>query len=177
MTSKTHMPPHRTGTQLPLTRPMLWFVTAISVMFDVLLFLEFQAGPTALHGVVLLAAAAVTVCLGLCLIDATRFWWAMRLVTGVVFLAFSYALVSQWLFADPVTEARQRLMAVAAFCVAGVPALVYSLWGNPYGPIDVDNPHDATLGDIISQLLVTITVFSGVVGFATLLFGIISETV
>ena len=176
MTTNTHMPPQRTGNQLPFTRPMLWFITALSVMFDVLLLLEFQAAPTALSGAVFFTAIAVTVCLSLCLADTARFWWAMRLVTGLVFITFAYALVSQWLFADPVVEARQRLMAIAAFCVAGVPALVYSLWGNPYGPIDVENPQSATLGDIISQLLVTLTVFAGVVGFATLLFGMISAS-
>lgn len=157
-------PPSDTRGPAPRTvfsRPMVWFLTALAIAFDWVVWLPLAEGFDPAQAVVLATCVVITFGLMLTAIDAERFPWAMRLVTAALFLVLFTHFVRAALGPRPIRH--DILLAAAAVCLVGLPALAHTLWGSIHGPPDEDAPAAVVPGDLLTHLLLALTTLGGLV--------------
>jgi hypothetical protein len=141
------------------SRPMVWFLTALAAVFDWVLWLPLAEGFDPVQAVALVTCVVITFGLMLTAIDADRFPWAMRLVTGALFLVLFTHFIRQAL--GPRPNHHDILLAAAAVCLVGLPALAHTLWGSIHGPPDEDAPAAVVPGDLVTHVLLALTTLGG----------------
>ena len=119
-----------------IDRRLLWLLTPVSVAACLGLYL-LSAGywnwPRALLCV---AAGLAALCFALSLWSQQRFWWASRVLAGMVSLGFLAAVARLSWFPTPGSPGPHLpllFLAVVGFMVCGVPALSFMLWGHTRG--------------------------------------------
>jgi len=112
-----------------------------------------ESGWTAASIVFEFVCAVISMALVLTLIDHRRFWWALRVVTGIVFILCTGYLIDEFFvknepikLGDP--GAASPLNALRAFLIFGLPCLLYTLWGSTWGKLGQKNPEKLTKADI-----------------------------
>ena len=77
-------------------------------------------------------------CLLLCIISQRRFWWAPRIIAGMIaFGCLAVVYLTAWYAPAIVHDPRLPavFMVTVCFLVAGVPALCFMLWGHTHGKL------------------------------------------
>lgn len=94
-------------------------------------------------------AGFVAACLLLTLWDQERFWWAPRLLTGLMALLSVAAVYRVLLFpmAGDVPHLPALFFATVAFMVCGLPCLCFTLWGHTGGKLARDDVSHVTRMD------------------------------
>jgi len=152
---------HEPAPRSVFSRPMVWFLVFLAVVFDGVLYLPLTLDWDPLQAAVAAICVAITFGLLLTAIDAERFPWAMRLVTGALFLVLFAHFANEAL--GPRPSRNEILLAAAGVCLVGLPALAHTLWGSTHGPPDEDAPAAVGPGDIITHLLLALTTLGGLV--------------
>lgn len=115
-------------------RGILWFGLIAAVLLGALLGLNIAhrgwSGSGAFGATVLVLLAAG---LALTLLDATRYWWAMRVVTFVIFAGSFWNLFDAALLDPGRSAADGSGLALGVFLVFGLPCLLHTLWGSVLG--------------------------------------------
>jgi hypothetical protein len=135
-------------------RGLLWFgAVAMTLFTAVMYFFLGQSGWTASSVAFDFVCGVISVALMLTLIDQRRYWWALRVVTGIVFiLCIGYLIDEFFVKHQPITfgapGAESPLNALRAFLIFGLPCLLYTLWGSTWGKVGQTNPGKLTRADI-----------------------------
>lgn len=82
--------------------------------------------------------ATLCSCLLLSMISQRRFWWAPRIIAGMIaFGCLSAVYLAAWYMPTLAHDPRLPavFMATVCFLVAGVPALCFMLWGHTHGKL------------------------------------------
>ena len=118
---------------------LLWLLTPAALLSTLMLYEDFADHWTLPRLLLCVGMALAAPCLGLSLVSQRRFWWALRVVSGLVALA-CFTLV--WLIAlhPPVLAQDPRLLpmqfiATLAFLLLGLPAICFTLWGHTGGKL------------------------------------------
>lgn len=136
-------------------RGILWFGLVTMLLFTALMAVFFnQSGWHAPQLLFVGVCGAITVGLGLVLVDASRFSWLMRVATFVVFAVFFWYVVNEGFIhrqsssiGDP--GAPSFFNAVRGFLLFGLPSLLYTLWGSPWGKLGASDPRQVTRSDFL----------------------------
>ena len=126
----------RNAQQLP--RPLLWMLTpamAVAAAGLALLSMDQWNWTRALLCAVFTVA---TLCLMLAWASQERYWWAPRVLAGLVTLSYLMAVVRfSWFPAPGVPGPHLPLLflATVGFMVCGVPSLSFMLWGHTRGKL------------------------------------------
>ena len=129
--------PARTGRNAQqLDRGWLWLLSAASLVTTLGLAALFMGhwswARESLCAVLMLTSG----CLLLTLLDAERYWWALRIVAGLVAGGYVAAILRLTFFPTAGglgPPAPLLFLASAGFMVCGVPALCFMLWGHTRG--------------------------------------------
>lgn len=140
---------------------MVWFLVVLAMVFDWVLWLPLAQAFDPAQAAILANCVVITFGLMLTAIDAARFPWAMRLVTGALCLVLFAHFLRQAL--GPVSDRHDVLLAAAGVCLVGLPALAHTLWGSIHGPPDEDAPEAVVPGDLVTHLLLALTTLGGLV--------------
>jgi hypothetical protein len=143
------------------SRPALGCLAAAGVAFDALLGVMLADLWDPRPALLLAGTLPVTLCLVLAFLDSRRFEWTLRVLTGAVFLALSAHVLNTALKGG--VSRHLALQAAAGFCLVGLPALAYTLWGHPGGPLREDDPGTFTPGNLASQVLLALFAVAGMV--------------
>jgi hypothetical protein len=82
--------------------------------------------------------ACLCACLLLCIVSQRRFWWAPRIIAGMLgFSCLAAVYLAAWYMPTLAHDPRLPavFMATVCFLVAGVPALCFMLWGHTHGKL------------------------------------------
>lgn len=82
--------------------------------------------------------AILCACLLLSIVSQRRFWWAPRIIAGMIaFGCLSVVYLAAWYMPTLAHDPRLPavFMATVCFLVAGVPALCFMLWGHTHGKL------------------------------------------
>ena len=119
-----------------LDRRLLWLLTPASVVACVGFGL-YSSGHWNWPRILLCGASGlVALCFALSLWSQQRFWWASRILAGMVSLGFLAAVARLSWFPMPGVPGPHLpllFLAVVGFMVCGVPALSFMLWGHTRG--------------------------------------------
>jgi hypothetical protein len=110
-----------------------------------------QSGWTTAAMAFVAICTAATVGLLLTLVNAARFWWAMRVVTLIMFATVFWSLISS-AFGQRELHEHDDLSsfdAIRAFLFFGLPSLLYTLWGSTWGKLGHDRPDNPTRADVV----------------------------
>ena len=136
-------------------RAVLWFATIAATLLTAFMALFFsQSGWSASGAVLIVAVGSVSVGLALTLVNAARYWWAMRMVTFVLFATFFCNLIYVG-YAHPNQAgsdnvwASPAMSALRGFLFFGLPSLLYTLWGSTWGKLGLQNPQNVTRSDVL----------------------------
>jgi hypothetical protein len=135
-------------------RGILWFATIAMALFTGFMCLFFsQAGWTRFSVGFEVISGAVAIALLLTLINKDRYWWAMRVITFIIFaLYFWYVIDECYIKQKPLQLGglgdASPLNAVRGFLFFGVPCLLYTLWGSPWGKLGQSKPGNITKADV-----------------------------
>lgn len=126
---------------------MLLFTALMVVSFN-------QAGWHAPQLAFVGVCGAITFGLALILINGSRFFWLLRVVTFTVFaVLFWYVIDQGFIHRHPLTVddpgAPSFLNALRGFLLFGLPSLLYTLWGSQWGKLGTPEPRDVTRTDIL----------------------------
>lgn len=105
------------------------------------------------------AFAFATLCLVFCMVSQKRFWWAPRVLAGLVTLCYLAAVARfSWLPGPGSTGPHLPLLflAVVGFMLCGVPALCFMLWGHTRGKLARGDAQHVTLMDRWTARLIPI---------------------
>ena len=133
-----------------LPRPLLWLLTpamAVAAVGLTLLFMDRWNWPRALLCCVF---ALATLCLVLAWLSQERYWWAPRVLAGLVTLSYFAAVVRfSWFPAPgaPGPHLPLLFLATVGFMVCGVPSLSFMLWGHTRGKLARGDVRRITLMD------------------------------
>lgn len=119
-----------------IDRRLLWLFTAVSVAACLALGLLFAGRWNWPRGLLCGAVALAALCFTLSLWSQQRFWWASRVLGGMVCLGFLTAVARLSWFPTPGSPGPHLpllFLAVVGFMVCGVPALSFTLWGHTRG--------------------------------------------
>ncbi|HEX7022160.1 MAG TPA: hypothetical protein VF171_04830, partial [Trueperaceae bacterium] len=103
------MPAADPGTEQPLVPPaqrnaefigrgLLWVLATLSVAGMVIVLFDSGSGWNGLRWAMLGVLALISLCLVLSLISQDRFWWAPRLIAGLISLACLGFVFRAWIF-------------------------------------------------------------------------------
>ncbi|HEU5399348.1 MAG TPA: hypothetical protein VFV77_08690 [Gammaproteobacteria bacterium] len=139
--------PLRTGRNAQqLGRGWLWLLASaslVTVAGFAVLFTGHWTWARELLCAVLTSAAA---CFLLTLADPERFWWALRIVAGLVAAGYLAAILRLTFFplaGELGAPLPLLFLATAGFMVCGVPALSFVLWGHTRGRMARDDAGEA----------------------------------
>ncbi len=118
--------------------PVLWIALAAVSLFPGILYFAAHGGGPAARLAVCSVLALLWVCLALSLVSQRYFWWAPRIIAGLLaFGCFAGVYLTAWyppeLARDPRLPA--VFMVTVCFLVMGVPALCFMLWGHSGGKL------------------------------------------
>ena len=119
-----------------IDRRLLWLLTAASVAACVGLGSSFAGRWNWPRGLLCGATLLAALCFALSLWSQQRFWWASRVLAGMVCLGFLTAVARLSWFPTPGSAGPHLpllFLAVVGFMVCGVPALSFMLWGHTRG--------------------------------------------
>ena len=121
-----------------LGRGMLWLLTPATLLVCAGLGLQ-DWGEWTLWRMALCGAFAVaSACLALSLWSQERFWWAPRILAGLVTLSYLAAVIRLSFLpaaGAPGPHLPLLFLASVGFMVCGVPALSFMLWGHTRGKL------------------------------------------
>ena len=140
---------------------VLWLLTSAMLLTTLMLFASVDGEWTLARALICATLTLVTLCLVLALISQRRFWWALRVIAGVV--CFGYvAYVFDAAFSPPVSGDNPLLprlfLATLGFLFWGLPSLCFMLWGHVGGKLargDVKNvtPMDLWTAELLKLLV------------------------
>jgi hypothetical protein len=142
-------------------RGVLWFAAPAMMLFTAFMYLFFdQRGGWPISEIVFVGVcAAMSFGLVMALINATKFWWGLRIVTFIIFAAYlAYLLHEFWFTSQPLEVTPRRsaatpFNAILGFLFFGVPCLLYSFWGSTWGKLGHAKPENVTRWDIANFYL------------------------
>lgn len=118
-----------------------------------------QRGWTTGESIVVGASGAMSIGLIATLINATRFWWGMRIVAFVIFVAYlSYLFHEFWYTEKPLAVDNSHgegspFEAILGFLFFGVPCLLYTFWGSTWGKLGQAEPQNIDRWDVATAYL------------------------
>jgi len=133
-----------------IDRRLLWLLTPAAVVACTglcLLSLHHWNWPRSL---VCGSIGIAALCFALALWDQQRFWWATRMLAGMVSLMFFGAVARLSWFPTPGAPGPHLpllFLATVGFMVCGVPALSFMLWGHTRGKSARDDARHVTVMD------------------------------
>jgi len=129
-----------------LGRGPLWLLSTASLVTALGFGTLFMGHWTWAREVLCAAMALTTGCFLLTLLDAERYWWALRVVAGLVAGGYVVAILRLTFFPTAGglgTPAPLLFLATAGFMVCGVPALSFMFWGHTRGRLARDDAGEA----------------------------------
>ena len=135
-------------------RGLLWFAAIAVLLFTGVMYFFFgQTGWTRFSIGLEIVTGTIAVALLLTLINSQRYWWALRLVTFTIFvLCFWYLVDECYIQRKPLGPGNpgdaSPFNAIRAFLFFGVPCLLYTLWGSPWGKLGQSQPQKITKADV-----------------------------
>jgi hypothetical protein len=145
-----------------IPRALLWMLTpaaAVAAVGFSLLFMEQWNWPRAALCVVF---AVATLCLVLAWSSQERYWWAPRVLAGLVTLGYLGAVVRfSWFPAPgaPGPHLPLLFLATVGFMVCGVPSLSFMLWGHTRGKLARGDVQRITLMDRWTARLIPVLAY------------------
>jgi hypothetical protein len=136
-------------------RGILWFGSVAMLLFTALMAVFFsQAGWHTPQLAFVGICGAITFGLGLILVNASRFFWVIRVATFVVFaVSFWYVVDQGFIHRHPLSigdpSAPSFFNSVRGFLFFGLPCLLYTLWGSPWGKLGGPDPRKVTRADFL----------------------------
>jgi hypothetical protein len=136
-------------------RGVLWFGTVAMLLFTALMVVFFnQAGWHAPQMAFVGVCSAITFGLALNLIDGSRFFWLLRVATFAVFAGLFWDVIDQsFVHRHPLSfdnpGAPSFFNALRGFLFFGLPSLLYTLWGSPWGKLGTPDPREVTRTDLL----------------------------
>lgn len=129
-----------------LARGWLWLLVSASLVTLAGFAFIFAGHWTWARELLCAVLAATAACFLLTLADPERFWWALRVVAGLVAVGYLAAILRLTFF--PLagglgTPLPLLFLATAGFMVCGVPALSFVLWGHTRGRMARDDSGEA----------------------------------
>jgi hypothetical protein len=139
-----------------IDRRLLWLLTPAALAGGVILFLASASGWTWLREAEFALLSLASGCLLLTLASQERFWWAPRLLAGLICLSLMAAVYRSALFPfagirDPHLPA--LFLAAVGFMLWGLPCLCFALWGHTGGKLARADAAEVTRMDRWSALL------------------------
>lgn len=128
-------PLHRRNAQ-QLPRPLLWFLTPAAAAACAGFGWAFADHWTWMRLLLCGAFGVAAFFLALCLANQQRFWWASRVLAGLVAFSYLAAVIRFSWFPAPGSAGPHLpllFLATAGFMVCGIPALSFMLWGHTRG--------------------------------------------
>ena len=158
------MPPRNAQTIKPW---VLWLLTPAMLLTTLLVFASVGGEWTLSDALLCAAFALVTLCLILALIDQQRFWWALRILAGLV--CFGYvAYVLYAAMAPPASgddpHFPRLFLATMGFLVWGLPSLCFMLWGHVGGKLARGDVSRVTPMDIWTARLLKLLIYGTFIG-------------
>jgi hypothetical protein len=137
------------------SRGILWFGSVAMLFFTA--FMAFFFNETGWHipqMVLIAVCSAITSGLVLTLVNASRFWWGMRVVTSIIFAVSFWYVVDQGFIHRHASQigdagAASLFNAVRCFLLFGLPSLLYTLWGSTWGKLGAVAPRNITTTDVL----------------------------
>jgi len=126
----------RNAQQLP--RPLLWMLTPAMAIAAACLALLSMDHWNWIRALLCAVFAVATLCLMLAWASQQRYWWAPRVLAGLVTLSYLMAVVRfSWFPAPgaPGPHLPLLFLATVGFMVCGVPSLSFMLWGHTRGKL------------------------------------------
>lgn len=140
-------PPLRAGRNAQqLNRGLLWLLSAATLAAAFGLGAMFMGHWTWARETLCALLVLTAACLVLTLVDAERYWWALRIVAGLVAGGYITAILRLTFFPSAGglgTPVPLLFLATAGFMVCGVPALSFMFWGHTRGRVARDDVGEA----------------------------------
>jgi hypothetical protein len=136
-------------------RGVLWFaVIALGLCTGFMALFFAQRGWHAADVGFVAVCSIVTLALLATLMNAARYWWAMRVVTFIIFsLSFWYLIDEAFINRHPEQIGNpgevSTFNAIRGFLFFGLPSLLYTLWGSTWGKLGTPKPTAVTNADIL----------------------------
>jgi hypothetical protein len=147
-----------------ISRPALWILTPAAITASGFVYLHSYPRWAVLHSVLLTALIAVSACLVLSCLDQRRFWWAPRVIAGLISLGLLSAFLLAGFMPFPVKSDRfpPLFMATLAFLLWGLPALCFVLWGHTSAKLGRRDATRVTFMDIWTSRVLVVLYYTGV---------------
>ncbi len=155
---RSDAPPARNAQEVRAS--VLWFMLAVASLFLVLVYFAPHSAGSPARLAVCGVLALLWICLALSLVSQRHFWWAPRIIAGLLaFGCCAGVYLTAWyppeLSRDPRLPA--VFMVTVCFLVIGVPALCFMLWGHTGGKLARLDARRITVMDLwTARLLVAV---------------------
>lgn len=148
-----------------ISRPALWISTPLSIAASAILYSYFTPRWTVLHSTLLAGLVTVSACLVLSLVDQRRFWWAPRIIAGLISLGFLAAFLLTAFVPLPVKSERfpPLFLATLALLLWGLPALCFVLWGHTAAKLGRRDATRITFMDVWTSRLLVVLYYTGMI--------------
>lgn len=137
---------------------VLWLTTLAAWLSAVVLCLDFSGAWSVPRLLFCGGVGLVAFCLSLSLVSQRRFWWAPRIVAGILGFAWLAAVyLVAWYPPELARDPRFPMVFIATtgFLIMGVSALCFMLWGHTGGKLArLDAVRISTMDRLTARLLV-----------------------